>query len=73
MSEIFSNCSSLSSLPDISKLNISKVTNMSSMFSYCSSLSSLPDISKLNISKVTNMDEMFKGCRIGNQKRCIIY
>ena len=73
MSSMFSYCKSLPLLPDISIWDTSNVTNMSSMFSYCSSLSSLPDISKLNISKITNMDEMFKGCRIGNQKRCIIY
>ena len=46
MSRMFDGCSSLSSLPDISKLNTNKVTNMSFMFSECSSLSSLPDISK---------------------------
>ena len=39
-------CSSLLSLPDISKWNINSVTDMSGMFSYCSSLKSLPDISK---------------------------
>ena len=37
--------SSLKSLPDISKWNIYKVTDMSYMFYECSSLSSLPDIS----------------------------
>ena len=46
---MFSYCSSLSSLPDISKWNTSKVNNMNDMFRYCSSLSSLPDISKWNI------------------------
>jgi len=45
-SEMFNGCSSLLSLPDISKLNTNKVTNMSWMFYGCSSLSSLPDISK---------------------------
>ena len=46
MSDMFSGCSSLSSLPDISKWNTSNVTDMSCMFFGCSSLSSLPDISK---------------------------
>ena len=53
MSYIFSDCSSLSSLPDISKWNTNNVTNMSYMFYECSS--SLPDISKWNTNNVTNM------------------
>ena len=48
MSYMFYKCSSLSSLPDISKWNTSSVTNMRYMFNGCSSLSSLPDISKWN-------------------------
>ena len=62
MSWIFCRCSSLSSLPDISKWNTSNVTNMSGMFLGCSSLSSLPDISKWNTSNVTSMYYMFGGC-----------
>ena len=46
MNHMFSGCSSLSSLPDISKWNINNITNMSYMFSGCESLSSIPDISK---------------------------
>ena len=46
MSCMFSLCSSLSSLHDISKWNTNNVTNMSFMFNGCSSLSSLHDISK---------------------------
>jgi len=41
-------CSSLSSLPDISKWNTNNVNDMKCMFYGCSSLSSLPDISKWN-------------------------
>ena len=37
MMGIFYGCSSLSSLPDISKWNTNKVTNMSFMFGACSS------------------------------------
>ena len=44
MSDMFSKCTKLSTLPDTSKLNTNKVTNMSDMFSNCPSLSSLPDI-----------------------------
>jgi len=62
MSDMFSGCLSLSSLPDISKWNTNNVTNMSCMFSNCKSLSSLPDISKWNTNNVTDMSYMFIGC-----------
>ena len=62
MSRMFCHCSSLQSLPDISKWNTSNVTNMRGMFLGCSSLSSLPDISKLNTSNVTSMRYMFGSC-----------
>jgi len=55
-------CSSLLNIPDISKWNISKITNMSFMFYECSSLSSLPDISKWDISNNIDMISMFEGC-----------
>ena len=35
MSYMFSKCSSLTSLPDISKWNTNNVTNMSGMFNNC--------------------------------------
>ena len=60
---MFSGCSSLKSLPDITKWNISNFKNMKYMFYDCSSLESLPDISKWNTSNVTNMDRMFYGCK----------
>lgn len=56
MSNMFTDCSSLVTIP---KLNTSKVTNMSNMFNYCSSLISVP---QLNTSKVTGMFSMFKYC-----------
>ena len=56
-------CNSLKSLPDISKWDISKVTNMSCIFNECNSLISLPDISKWNISNVRNMNGMFCKCK----------
>ena len=62
LSCMFFGCTSLSSLPNISKWNTNKVTNMSSMFNGCSSLSSLPDISKWNTNNVTDMDDMFNEC-----------
>ena len=57
-------CSSLSSLPNISKWNTEKVTTMSSMFYGCSLLSSLPDISKWNTRNVENMKYMFGECKL---------
>ena len=62
MSYMFSGCSSLSSLPNISKWNTNNVTYMNKMFYGCSSLSSLPDISKWNINNVKYMSNMFSQC-----------
>ena len=62
MSGMFCGCSSLSSLPDISKWYTNNVTDMSGVFYECLSLSSLPDISKWNTNHV-NMFEMFDGCK----------
>ena len=62
MSYMFSECSSLSSLPDISKWNTNNVTDMSYLFNNCSSLSKLSDISKWNTSNVSNMSCLFSGC-----------
>ena len=64
MSYMFDNCSSLSSLPNISNWNTSNVSNMSFMFNECISLLSLPDISNWNISKVNNMSHMFNNCKL---------
>ena len=62
MSNIFSGCTSLSSIQDISKWNIRTVTNMSGIFNECSSLSSLPDISKWNTSNISDFNEIFANC-----------
>ena len=62
MSYIFSECSSLLSLPDISNWNTFNVNDMRYMFSECSSLSSLPDISKWNTFNVKDMNFMFSEC-----------
>ena len=64
MSYMFSGCNSLISLPDLSKLDTSKVNNMYAMFFGCNSLPSLPDISKWNISNVNNLGYMFYGCNL---------
>ena len=62
MNDIFYGCSSLPSLPDISKWNMNKVTDISDMIIGWSSLSSLPDTSKWNIINVTKIVYMFRGC-----------
>ena len=61
---MFTDCSSLESLPDISRWDTSKATGISQIFSYCTSLKSLPDISRWNTSSVTSMNDMFLGMNI---------
>ena len=56
MSGMFTECSSLTFLPDVSKWNTNDVTEMSYMLFECSLLSSLPDISKWNSNNVNNMN-----------------
>ena len=60
MSEMFSDCSSLTSL-DLSPLKTSRVTDMSGMFANCSTLVSL-DLSGWDTSRVTDMGGVFCGC-----------
>ena len=62
MSCIFANCTSLKSLPDLSKWNTENVTNMNAVFAYCTSLRELPDISKWNTSNVFNLTSIFWNC-----------
>ena len=65
MDSLFSGCSSLKSLPDISNWYTSNAMNMEEMFKNCSSLKSLPEISKWDITnaqKSNRMKDMFDGC-----------
>ena len=62
MSYMFSGCSSLSNLPDISKWNINKHANISFMFIGCSSLKSLPDLSKWDITYIRDISFLFYNC-----------
>ena len=62
MSDMFYNCTSLNTLPDISEWDTKNVNNMSYMFSGCRGLISLPDISKWNTENVTTMSYMFSNC-----------
>ena len=64
MSGMFGGCSSLISLPVISKWDTKNVTNMSDMFRVCSSLISLPGISKWDTKNVTDMSVMFSDCKV---------
>ena len=59
---LFYDCSSLLSLPDISRWNTSNIINMSYLFGNCSSLTYLPDISNWNTNKVKYMQGIFMGC-----------
>ena len=61
MSQMFSDCQSLTSL-DLTAFNTSSVTNMSSMFSNCNNLIDL-DISSFDTRNVTSMRSMFNSCR----------
>ena len=62
ISEIFSNCSTLISLPDISEWDTSYVKDMNKIFYNCRCLSSLPNISKWNTSNTVDMNRMFYNC-----------
>ena len=55
---LFYECSSLKSLPDISKWNTNNVIDMSGFFGECSSLKSIPDISKWKIKNVVNINNI---------------
>ena len=56
MKYMFSNCTNLTTIP---QLNTSNVTNMYGMFNSCSNLTTIP---LLNTSKVTDMGYMFAYC-----------
>ena len=62
LNEIFSNCSSLIYLPDISDWDTSNIIDMSKIFYNCRSLSSLPDISKWDTKNVIDMNKMLYNC-----------
>ena len=49
MSHMFCGCSSLQSIPDLSKWNTTNVKDMSNLFSYCTSLQTIPIISNKKI------------------------
>ena len=63
MSNLFSNCTLLKSIPDISNWDISNVENISNLFYHCINLVSIPDISKWKIDNVRNMSYLFYDCK----------
>ena len=72
MSEVFAGYAAIGQLGnmnalrsiDISKWDVSGVTNMESMFENQYELESIGDVSKWNVSNVTNMNSMFKDCEM---------
>ena len=60
MSNMFTSCSSLTSL-DLSTFNTGSVTKMVAMFQLCENLE-MVDVSSFDISKVTDMGQMFNYC-----------
>ena len=63
ISNLFSECENLYSLPDIHKIDTKNFNNMSFMFYKCSNLEQLPDVSQWDMSNVTNISGLFSGCR----------
>ena len=59
---MFYNCSSLTTLPDISKWNTWNAMNMGFMFYNCSSLTWIVDISNWSTGNIRFKKFMFKGC-----------
>ena len=62
MSYMFSGCTNLKELPDISNWNIGNVINMEKMFSGCSNLIDIPYLSSWDTNKAENISGMFKKC-----------
>ena len=56
---MFSGCSKFNR--NLSRWNVSNVTNMGSMFESCTVFNQ--DLSKWDVSNVTNMNKMFFGCK----------
>lgn len=61
MSQMFLNCSSLTTL-DLSMINTSAASNMSSMFNGCTSLTGITFGDGFTCSAATNMSQMFNNC-----------
>ena len=64
MKEIFYKCKSLTELPNISKWDVSKVTNITGMFHDCEKLYKIPDISIWNTINLKEYNNIFDGCSL---------
>ena len=64
MKEIFYKCKSLNELPNISKWDVSKVTNITGMFHDCEKLYKIPDISIWNTINLKEYNNIFDGCSL---------
>jgi len=64
MNKMFYQCLSLEEIPDISKWDVSNVTNMNSMFYQCSSLTILPNIFKWNFNNSIDLEKIFYQCTL---------
>ena len=62
LSNMFSECASLISIPNISKWDISNVQYINCLFAKCKFLDTLPDISLWNTRNVIKMNDIFHGC-----------
>ena len=62
VNEMFLNCLLLTSLPDISKWDTSKVIEMRKIFYNCRKLPVIPDIFKWNTINVIDMNKIFYNC-----------
>ena len=62
MDNMFRGCSSLISLPNITKWNINNVKDMKMIFFGCSSLISLPDISRWKIVEFKSTETTLFNC-----------
>ena len=58
---MFSGCTSLTTINGLENVNMSNVSDMNYMFFNCSSLNRL-DLSMINVDNVTSMQSMFAGC-----------
>ena len=61
-SHMFSGCTNLIYISDISKWNTSNIVDMNSMFKGCCSLEYIPDISNWDISNVKDIYSIFETC-----------
>ena len=62
MAGLFKNCSSLTTLTDLSSINTSKATSLAGMFQGCSGLTGTLNLTNFNASSATDISYMFQGC-----------